>query len=168
MTRVLQILPFPSVQPRDGGQIRARQTGKALEEAGFTLTRCPIYHAAWHPNSVFQPPVIDLDKAVVTPRYRDIWQLSDLTNGEVLANDEQCFAAFKEFVEGARPDVLVLEHPWMWPAVKKLPSTERPPVVYNSYNLEAELKCRMLKEAGIAESVADVAAAEIESLEPEL
>lgn len=166
MTRVLQIIPFPSVRPRDGGQIRAQQTGKALEAAGFTVTRCPIYRVAWHPNSIHQPPVVNLDGAAGVPRYQNIWQLYDLTNGEVLANDAQCFVALREFVERARPDVIMLEHPWLWPAIKKLPPSGRAPIIYNSYNLEAELKCRMLKDAGVAD--ADAVAAEIESLERDL
>ena len=166
MTRVLQIIPFPSVRPRDGGQIRAQQTGKVLEAAGLTLIRCPVYRAAWHPNSMHQPPVVNLDGAVGVPRYQNIWQLYDLTNGEVLANDAQCFVALKEFVERARPDVIMLEHPWLWTAIKKLPLCGRAPIIYNSYNLEAELKCRMLKDAGVAD--ADAVAAEIESLERDL
>ena len=132
MTRVLQIIPFPSVRPRDGGQIRAQQTGKALEAAGFTVTRCPIYRVAWHPNSIHQPPVVNLDGAAGVPRYQNIWQLYDLTNGEVLANDAQCFVALREFVERARPDVIMLEHPWLWPAIKKLPPSGRAPIIYNS------------------------------------
>ena len=99
LTRVLQLLPFPSERPRDGGQIRAHQTGKVLEAAGVTVIRCPIYRAAWHTNSKYQPPIINLDEATVPPRYQHIWQLYDLTNGEVLANDARCFAAFGEFVE---------------------------------------------------------------------
>ena len=166
MTRVLQIIPFPSVHPRDGGQIRAQQTGKVLEAAGLTLIRCPVYRAAWHPNSMHQPPVVNLDGAVSVPRYQNVWQLYDLTNGEVLANDEQCFVALKEFVERARPDVIMLEHPWLWTAIKKLPLCGRAPIIYNSYNLEAELKCRMLKDAGVAD--ADAVAVEIESLERDL
>jgi hypothetical protein len=133
LTRVLQIIPFPSVHPRDGGQIRAQQTGKVLEAAGLTVIRCPIYRAAWHPNSIHQPPVVNLDGAAGVPRYQNVWQLYDLT--------------LREFVERARPDVIMLEHPWLWTAIKMLPSSGRAPIIYNSYNLEAELKCRMLKDA---------------------
>ena len=132
----------------------------------MTVIRCPIYRAAWQTNSKYQPPIINLDEATVPPRYQHIWQLYDLTNGEVLANDPQCFAAFEEFVEQTQPDVLMLEHPWLWPAVKKLPSSGRRPIIYNSYNLEAELKHRMLKDARVAD--ADAIGAEINSLEREL
>jgi glycosyltransferase involved in cell wall biosynthesis len=164
LTRILQIIPFPTARPRDGGQIRAQQTGKALEAAGITVIRCPIYRAAWQPNAIYQPPVVNLDEATHTPRYPHIWQLYDMTNGEVLANDARCFAALKGFVDQTRPDVLMLEHPWLWPAVKKL--SDRPPVIYNSYNLEAELKCRILRDAGITDT--DSVAAEIGALERDL
>jgi FkbM family methyltransferase len=166
LTRILQIIPFPSMLQRDGGQIRVQQTGKALEAAGFTVIRCPVYRAARHANSIDEQPVINLDEAGGDPRYQHTWQLYDLTNGEVLANDAGCFAAFRAFVDRSRPDVLMLEHPWLWPAVKKLPASNRPPVIYNSHNLEAGLKCRMLKDACFAD--ADSVAGEIEALERDL
>jgi hypothetical protein len=134
--------------------------------AGFTVIRCPVYRAAWHTNSKYQPPVINLDHARVRPRYGDIWQVYDMTNGEVLANDVSCFAVFEQFVERAQPDILMLEHPWLWPAVKKLSASSTTNVIYNSHNLEADLKCRILKEAGNPE--ADTIALQIEGLEREL
>ena len=60
----------------------------------------------------------------------------------------------------------MLEHPWLWPAVKKLRLSGRRPIIYNWYNLEAELKHRMLKDAGVAD--ADAIGAEINSLERDL
>jgi hypothetical protein len=107
-----------------------------------------------------------LDEAAIPPRYSHIWQVYDLTNGEVLAKDPGCFSRFSTFVEQAEPDVVMLEHPWLWPAVKQLPAASAWPVIYNSYNLEAPLKCRMLHEAGLSE--VETIAGEIDALERDL
>ena len=166
LTRILQMLPFPSERPRDGGQIRAHQTGKARKGRIYRRTDARSTARPGIPIAGTQPPVVNLDHATVAPRYNHIWQVYDLTNGEVLAHDTECFAAFVRLVERAQPDVLMLEHPWLWPAVKQLPPRLQTPVIYNSYNCEADLKRRILQEAGIND--ADIIALEIDGLEREL
>ncbi len=167
MKRILQIAPYPTTIPRHGGQIRARQTADILDAAGFQVLRMPIYRRSHYPAPGCRPAV-DIDRATWIPPYHDVWQVADFADGLAVANDGACFAAFARLAAEAAPDLVLLEEPWLWPAVKEWRKTAASPcpVVYSAYNVESEAKGRILTDAGVAETHAIVA--RIEELEREV
>ena len=38
---------------------------------------------------------------------------------ELAASDKGCVAAFDARLDAARPDLVVLEEPWLWPALRR-------------------------------------------------
>ena len=52
----------------------------------------------------------------------------------------------------SEPDVILLEHPWTWPLVRRVPGVRSGTVhvIYSSQNVETVLKRRILDRGGIA------------------
>jgi hypothetical protein len=75
---------------------------------------------------------------------------------------------FLQRIASTRPDVIVLEHPWLWPLIRHLPevksSTIR--VVYSSQNVEAPLKRRIVEDAHVA--VSEDVLNDVEAMERDL
>jgi hypothetical protein len=76
-------------------------------------------------------------------------------------DDPSLKRSFFRLAEEARPQVILLEHPWLWPMVQKIPGVMegRIPVVYDSQNVEARLKHRMVQHAQLTRKVRDEAEA---------
>ncbi len=161
MTRVTHLTPFPTRQPRHGGQLRAYHTARALEAAGHTVERISVFSAAHYPPT-HDEPAVDLEPAWPRIRNRAIWQVADMMSGELAATDKACFDSFTTRMDQARPDVVVLEEPWLWPALRRWRAAGVP-VVFNCNNIDSRAKAAILadaKVAGAAQIVAEVAALE--------
>jgi glycosyltransferase involved in cell wall biosynthesis len=167
MTRIAQLSFYPTLYPIHGGQIRAHHIARALEAAGHEIIRLPFFCTGHHPEQR-ELPIIDLSYAIEQRRYPQIHDIADLTLCGIIATDDDYFAAFAEAMDEARPDIVMLEEPWMWPAVKRWLNgrANPPPVVFNSYNVEAHAKAGILADRDDAEAGAVVA--EIEALERDL
>ena len=167
MTRILQITSFPIRRPRHGGQLRAHHTARVLKAAGFAVDGLAVFSRSHYP-SCGEAPAVDLDSAKEPQRSPGVWQVSDLTRSELAATDEDCFRAFAACIERARPDVLMLEEPWLWPAVRRWRDSvsATPPVIYNAYNIEHRAKAAILADANIPGAAA--IAATVEALERDL
>ena len=167
MTRILQITTYPTRRPGHGGQLRAHHTARILEAAGHTVDRVAVFGQTHYEGSG-EVPGVDLDQAQTERRFPDIWQLTDLTTCEQAATDEGCFQAFADRLQRSQPVILMLEEPWLWPAVRRWRDgvSAPPPVIYNAYNIECRAKAAMLVDAGVPEAAS--IAAEVEALEREL
>lgn len=148
---VLQFTTYPIDNALHGGQIRARHTKRALEEAGFNVEHFTAF--SWHSYPSAQPD-IDLAKAESFGPYGHYWQVSDFTGGLALSADEKLYESLKTALRGRSIDVVVLEEPWLGRAIFRLKDDGQltAPVVYNSYNIEHEAKKRILEEAAIPEA----------------
>ncbi len=164
MTRILQITSYPTQRPLHGGQLRAHHTARVLEASGHSVDRMAVFSRSQYP-AAGEVPSVDLDNATTARRLPEIWPVLDLTTSELAATDETCFRAFARRAQAAQADILMLEEPWLWPAVRRwrahLPSA--PPVIYNAYNIECRAKASILADAEIPAAAG--IAAEVEALE---
>ena len=167
MTKILQLTTYPTRYPRHGGQLRAHHTARVLEESGYILDRMPVFSQSLYPRGG-EDPAVDLDQARTKRRFRDTWQVMDLTTCELAAVDNTCFQKFADRIQASDADILMLEEPWLWPAVWRWRDSlsAPPPVVYNAYNIEYRAKAAMLVEAKV--SGADDICADVEALERDL
>lgn len=167
MTRILHLTPYPTRLPRHGGQVRAHHTARVLEAAGCTVERMAVFSRSHHPTDS-EPPAVDLDAARTAGRFPGLWQVLDMTTSEQAANDAGCFEQFVRRAEAAQPDIVVLEEPWLWPAVRRWRErgSPAPPVIYNAHNIESRSKAAILAETALAEAAGIVD--EVAALEQEL
>ncbi len=91
-----------------------------------------------------------------------------MTTCELAATDNTCFQKFADRIRTSNADIIMLEEPWLWPAVRRWRDSlsKAPPVVYNSYNIEFRGKAAMLAEANVPG--ADGICADVEALERDL
>jgi hypothetical protein len=150
--RILQISTHTTLRPRHGGQLRSHHIGRVIEAAGFDLKRLAIAYKTPDDPIDAREPLIDISQS------KAWWRMID--NGPMELNDFFALRAVLEeralteqvlhAIRAADPDVVMLEHPWMWPLVKgmELVASGRIRVIYNSQNVEAHLKRHILNEAG--------------------
>jgi glycosyltransferase involved in cell wall biosynthesis len=167
VTRIAQLTPYPTRQPRHGGQLRAHHAARALEAAGHVVERISVFSSTHYPPTGDEPAV---DLAAMRPRHRwrDVPQVADMTLGDLAATDAACFAALSARLDAARAELVMLEEPWLWPGVRRwragLPLP--PPVIFNAYNIESRAKAKILADAGAPEAARIVA--DVDALERDL
>lgn len=164
MTKILQITSYPTRSPRHGGQLRAHHIARVLEASGFSVVRLAVYSRSHYP-AAGEDPVVDLDASHTERRFPEIWPLLDMTTSELVATDEACFHAFANCLQASQSDVLILEEPWLWPAVKRWRQREPTPVpvIFNAYNIEHRAKAAILADANIPDIEGIIA--EVDALE---
>jgi glycosyltransferase involved in cell wall biosynthesis len=145
MSRILQINTFPTVQPRHGGQRRARQISGMLEHAGHQVCRVAAYTFStygWPPTE----PAIDLDQFPAPPKPT----ISLYDGVRAMEGDPKSAAAFAALCETAAPDLLLVEEVWLWPVIRRLALVQsgQIPIIYSSYNIEAPLFRHLLVTMG--------------------
>lgn len=162
MRRLLQISTFPTVRPIHGGQRRAHHTARVLEAAGFEVRRVAAYRFDDYAGQPSEPAV---DMSPMTPPQNPTTSLFD--GARWLAQQPAALAAFQALYEAAEPDAVLLEEPWLWPAVRTLPGVVAGvlPLVYNSYNIEGPLFAKSVPGGGLH---AEAAAAEVRAIEAEI
>lgn len=173
MTRVLQLTTYPLKSPRHGGQlrcaaIRERYRALGLEVQTIAVIHGTDYRAADHEQNDI---VLPADSAFFDPAFP---RFTDLQSGVFVRDDAQVWQGFRGFLNRFQPDVIQLEQPWLYPAVRRwldergAGGRTRPRLVYSSQNIEWKLK----RDERAAESGADDGqereVARVESLEREL
>jgi glycosyltransferase involved in cell wall biosynthesis len=168
VTRIAHLTPYPTGRPRHGGQLRAHHTARALEAAGHEMVRISVFDSQHYPPAgprEGDEPAVDLARAARHRRHRAVAAVADMTLGALAGTDPACFAALAARLDAARPDLVVLEEPWLWPGVRRwragLPAP--PPVIFNAHNIESAAKAAILADAKVPDAariVAEVAALE--------
>ena len=119
-----------------------------IEAAGFELKRLAVACKAIEDPVDPSEPLIDLSKSSFLrknirggPR-----EFCDLFSIQAVLAERDLLEQFEAAVHDADPDIVMLEHPWMWPALTRTRSIELPRtrVIYNSQNVETHLRRRML------------------------
>lgn len=157
--RILQLSTYPARIPRHGGQARVANIRTVLEGAGHEVRTFCVYQ----PEHYAGETVEDHDVAFPAKScFRETAHelCTDLASGDFLAGDAAAFRSFAALVRSFAPDVLSLEQPWLWPAVRRL-RAEHPEfafrLVYSSQNIEAPLKREVLHNWKVA-NLDDIAA----------
>jgi glycosyltransferase involved in cell wall biosynthesis len=149
------------VRPGDGGQLRAAAEHRELRSAGARVTSLAITTDSRLPEDYgrhdIRVPAHELDRA----GYH--WVTHDIALGRHVLERPELLAQVRRTVASARPDVVVLDQPWLWPVVRTVcPGL---PVVYSAQNIEWRLKATNLRIAGLAEAVVERWSRETEALE---
>lgn len=173
MMRVLQLTTYPLKSPRHGGQLRCAAIRECYRAIGIEVETVAVM------REDFYRPSERERHDIVLPAGSPHWdsacmRLADLQTGLCLAGEEPAYAAFAAFIDDFRPDLIQLEQPWLYPAVKRwlgerqFAEGRRPRLVYSSQNVEWKLKRDEL--AGEGQAPAEVArrVAEVKALEQEV
>jgi hypothetical protein len=168
--RILQVSTHTTLRPRHGGQLRSHHIGRIIEAAGFELKRLAVACKSIDDPVDPSEPIIDLSKSSIFRKMTrgGLWTLGDLFSLRAVLADRDLHEQFESVVRAADPDIIMLEHPWMWPALTRTCSTiaARAQVIYNSQNVETNLKRRMLRNRQSPEI--ETLLNEVETLEKDL
>lgn len=137
---ILILAIYPLDQPRHGGQLRARHIADTYRAAGFEVEVAGVLSGDAYPRTpgfVACPPESQL--ATMHPNSA---LMVDYAIGAIFAADDASFAQLAAQIL-SRPDVIQVEHPWLWVfAVRYAASlgAHRPRLVYSSHNVEHDIK----------------------------
>jgi hypothetical protein len=162
--RVLQLTVYPIEQPRHGGQARCANLRAALEAQGHEVRTLAVYEPEHYGGDAVGAHDIPFP-GHSTYRKHALPLCVDYASGDFLAAVDGARQHLDDVASSLRPDVLLLEHPWHWPAAEHLRarSTTPPSIVYSSHNIEAPLKAAIL--AGVDPDAAERIVASIEARE---
>jgi FkbM family methyltransferase len=143
--RVLQLVTYPLKSPRHGGQLRCAAIRERYRALGFDVTTVAVIHGTdYRPSELERFDVVaPADSPFFDPAFP---RLTDLQRGRYLAHDAQAWRSFRGLLDRLRPDVVQLEQPWLYPAVRRwfeeraFDAASRPRLVYSSQNIEWRLK----------------------------
>jgi len=143
--RVLQLTVYPIEQPRHGGQARCANMRSALQAQGHEVRTLAVYEPEHYGGDAVGPHDIGFP-GHSTYRKQALPLCVDYASGDFLAADDGARNHLVDVATAFDPDVLLLEHPWHWPAALHLRErSARPPgIVYSSHNVEAPLKAAIL------------------------
>lgn len=153
MPRVLALGTFPIVKPVHGGQRRIASIKRFYESIGVTYDHACVYDGSIYGGSRLGPH--DIPLAPPPAEYRGVPFIADVLSGWQAADDPASYAHFAGLVERLRPDAIQLEHPFMWPLVRRLNegSANPLPLIYSSHNVEAPLKHALMAQGRVAVAV---------------
>jgi glycosyltransferase involved in cell wall biosynthesis len=164
--KVLQLSQYP-IHPRiSGGQRRAGAIHDGYRRAGVDACYAIIFDPNAYPAAVGTPGSYVVGPSTMSAVAANPL-LIDVVIGELFDLDPVCAKPLLRFWNRFQPDVVQLEHCYLWPGVKRLFDTgqvRRVPVVYSSHNYETAMKQAIYARFASAEereaSIAKVRAAE--------
>lgn len=143
MTRIVQLTPYPIKAPRHGGQLRSAAIREHARAAGFEVATIGVMHEGAYRA---EREADDIALPARSTAWRTgLDRFSDLHCGDCLATDEAAHARFAQALDRLQPDVIQLEQPWLYPAVRRwldqrVDRSAPPRLVYSSQNIEWKLK----------------------------
>lgn len=149
--RILQVGTHATLRPIHGGQLRSHHIGRVLEEAGYTVRGIAITTRQDHDIVNDRERILDLGMVRHWKGEIAGGCFGDYFLYTTVDEDPNLRKEFFRLAEAASPDVLLLEHPWMWPLVRLIPKVAAglAPVIYNSQNVEAHLKRKMIQDLAL-------------------
>ncbi len=144
--RILQLSTYPTQVPRHGGQARIANIRATLSAPGHDVRALAVYEPENYGGDLVGRHDIAFPQS--SP-FRDsaLPYCTDYASGDFLAGDPTAYGEFAQFALAFAPDAIMLEQPWLLPAVERL-RREHPGLrfrlVYSSQNIEAPLKREIL------------------------
>lgn len=165
---VLVLSVYPSHPALHGGQIRLRNIVKAYEKAGFCVRVRGVLAGGYvvgDPREAFlpMPDVGHLPFSFLAPFILDYLIA-------LAVEEDHLFAKLAALVSDSHPDIVDLEHPYLWPFVRRMLDEGRfrsCRIVYGSHNVEYRLKYEALAHHTTKQVATELADA-IEGLERDL
>lgn len=154
--RILQLSTHTTLIPRHGGKLRSHHIGRVLEEAGFELRRLAFCFREPSDLHDEREPIIDASMSAFWGQAEHLAfgpsasVATDYLTSVAALRSPALLAAFDAAFRSAAPDAVLLEHPWSWPLIERLPEVRerRVRVIYSSQNVEAHLKRDILRSEG--------------------
>ena len=137
--RCLMLAPYPLARPRHGGQVRAASLRDALLRAGWAVTACGIYPAAFFPAEDRGPLDLPIEDAAVTRAAEAEVQIADLIAARAAASDPALVGRLAGLIAQSAPDIVLIEQPWPLLPLRAA-GPMRVPLVYSSQNIEWRLR----------------------------
>jgi hypothetical protein len=137
--RCLMLAPYPLARPRHGGQVRAASLRDALLRAGWAVTACGIYPAAFFPAEDRGPQDLPIEDAAVTRAAEAEVQIADLIAARAAASDPALVGRLAALIAQSAPDIVLIEQPWPLLPLRAA-GPMRVPFVYSSQNIEWRLR----------------------------
>jgi hypothetical protein len=153
MTRLVQLTTYPLKAPRHGGQLRTAAIRECYRSLGFDVETIAVMHESFYRPSDRERNDIALsaDSEYWNPKFP---RFSDVQTGRFLLGDGVVRERFFGMLRRLQPDVIQLEQPWLYPAVRRwfeeegFSEASRPRLVYSSQNVEWKLKRDELASQG--------------------
>jgi len=152
--RVLQVTPYPTIDPRHGGQIRASQIATELRANGHEVKSIAVYVENDYSAVEEDDIPFNSDSKYWNP---ELPWLSDYFSGLFAANDERTLIRLQSLVNSFRPDLVIVEQPWLFQAIQLVVQSDTI-LIYSSQNIEWRLKEKQFERLGHLDSVDLVAA----------
>jgi len=146
---VLMLSTYPYKRPFHGGQHRLQALARAYEQAGTKVHSLVIYEPESYGEDVtFTDIAFPLESPYRKYQGKYIPLINDYLTGEFLLHDEQAWKQFRQFVLQHNIRIIHFEHPWLFPAVKKLKAElgNQLYLIFGSANIESQLKKEILKQ----------------------
>jgi glycosyltransferase involved in cell wall biosynthesis len=167
--RILGLSTYPIAKPRHGGQLRVEALGLFYRSLGCEYECAAVYESPPYGPGSIGPN--DIKLGYVEPRWANAPFLGDVASGFFAAESPAAYEHFSRIVARFKPDIVQLEHPFLWPLVRRLRAEGRldgVSIIYSSHNWEGPLKEGMLLRAGVPAEQAAHHRARIEAMEVEL
>jgi len=169
MPRVLSLSTYPIVKPVHGGQRRVNAFSEQLQAAGWEFHYASVYEDTHYPKA--STTKNDIPLHYIGAEWRDLPLVGDLQSGVFAETAPNAYQHFLALFRRVAPDIIQLEHPFLWPVVRAIRAEgvcAGTPVIYSSHNWEAPLKYEMLLKSHVAEPKARKVRDHIVALEQEL
>ena len=155
---ILMFCTYPIANPRHGGQLRVRNIVDSYRAAGHDVEVVGVLGSESYEAEVgFSafPGVSRLATVIPNP-----FLMEDYAIGRLFADDARAYERLSISIR-AKPDVVQIEHPWLFAFARHYVETNAPTarIVYSSHNVEWRLKQEILSsyfDAGIARQNADL------------
>ena len=140
--KILQLSTYPIHDRISGGQRRAGAIHDGYRRAGIDVRYVTICDPGAHPEAVGRKDTFLLGPKARAENARRPF-LIDVTTGEQFVAERESLDPLARFWNRFQPDVVQIEHCYLWPGVKRLLDdgyVERIPVIYSSHNHETAMK----------------------------
>jgi len=145
MTRLVQLTTYPLKSPRHGGQLRCAAIRERYRRIGIEVNSVAVLHEGHYRAADREADDIALpiESTHWNPK---LTNFTDLQIGRFLDADNAVRERFFALLRRLRPDVIQLEQPWLFAAVRRYldalraEGLRRPLLVYSSQNIEWKLK----------------------------
>lgn len=166
--KLLSLSTYSIKTPRHGGQIRVDAIHRTLKGRGFETKHVSVVPL----NSIDESDRDELTFEFDADFHRHLDATggrTDVDSADFFISNKNCMTALRKTLEQFRPNVISLEHPWLWPAIKFLISEGldfETTIIYSAHNIEADLISDATKE--MSTDAARRVALKVEEMEREL
>lgn len=151
--RILHLCHFDFARPRSGGQKRAAAMHRWLLQSGDDVFNLIIGPSV---SSKKMKSELRINTDYLVDGGKESWLLLEynLMGAPLEVNHPEIVGFFDEH----NPSLVVIEHPWLFPLLKRLQQKYRRSfeVVYSSHNVEADLKEQIFLSSGLFQKNQDV------------